>query len=241
MGAVSKSQWGRSFVSTNSNVENQLVRVRLPQPRDVTLYLQPLRDVATGLPVSAVATYKITIGSGGIALVNTWIPAPQVGVARHFVSDAVDVTAIVTGSSTRSIAANLALGTPYDAIEAGPNVDDNPSGVAIPVAKMQEYLTKRPSGFSWKQVDPGTDPLFRIPPFATHVQIRVRANNGAAASEMLVFHITPTGGYSINSTFVGDYATPQPLNPDGVLLALRCTNANPLIHYDALVTFTVKM
>lgn len=239
MGVQSKSNWGRSFVSANSEVENQLVRVRLPQPRDLTLYLQPLRQADTGLPTSAVVTYRVTIGSGGIALVNAWIPTPQVGLARHFVADAIDVTAVVPGVNRRSVAANVAIGTPYEAVEPAAYMGFEPIG-AVLTARLPEFLTARGQSFTWRQIDPGNDYFFRIPPFATHFQIRTRLNNGAAAGEMQVFSVGPTGGVGAVG-LVSDFSLVTPLEPNAVMLSLRCTNANPLTHYDALVTFTVKM
>jgi hypothetical protein len=236
-----KPNWGKSFVSGSPSAQNQLVRVQLPHSRDFTLYLQPMRNT-NGTP-AAVVNYHVTVGTGGIALVSSFVPVPLVGVARHYVADTLEVSVITPGgapTTPRIVAANAALGRPSEVFEPGGRVGTSAT-LGVPIASMPGLLTNRPDENSWTRVDPGTNQIIRIPPFATHLEIRTRANNGAAASEMQVYGVGATGGFTINNTLVGDYAVPRPLDPEDCLIAIVNTNINPLIHFDVLCTFTCSL
>jgi hypothetical protein len=238
-----KPNWGKSFSSQGSNAENQLVRVVLSRSHDITLYLQPLRE-ADGIPVVTV-DYHVSIGSGGIAVVNSWIPAPVFGVARHFVADTIEVSVVTPGAAPaapRIVAANAAIGRPSDALEPGGRVGLI-TAVTPTRAEMASYLTKRPDTHSWVRVDPGAGAvrvLIRVPMFATHMQIQVANNTGVAAAEQVVNKVAPSGGISVQPQVVGDYATMQPVPPDSALIQLRNTNAGAAT-FDALVTFKCSL
>lgn len=232
------SNWGKSFTSRNDSVENQLVRVQLPRSTDLTLYLQPMRGL-NGLP-SVDVDYHVTVGTGGIALLSQWVPAPVYGAARHYVADVLEVSVITPGATVipRIVAANAALGRLNTVVEPGGHVGTSTTPFSVPASAMANLLTKRPDSHAWSQVEPGTCQLFRIPPFATHVQMRVRANNGAADSEMIVFGVGTTGGGAIEG-LVSDFALPTPMAPDIPIYGVQCTNANPLVHFDVSMSFTI--
>lgn len=240
-GNLPPSNWGKSFTSQSANAENQLVRVRLPHSADLTLFLQPLRE-QSGLPAAATIDYRVTVGTGGIAVVQSWIPCPVFGLVRHFVADTLEVTAITPGAAPatpRSVAANAALGRPSAISETGSQVGNK--GAASPTAaEMATYLTTRPIAHSWITVPPGTaaQPLIRVPPFATHMQVEVYNPLAVADADMQLWGITPSGGESVVHQLVSAYALGQPLPPDFALFNFR--NNDAANSYRVLVTFRIE-
>lgn len=234
----SKVNWGRSFSSKGSNVENQLVRLVLPQAHDLTLYLQPLRESADGLPASFISNYHVTVGTGGIALVNSWIPVPVVGVVRHFVADTIDVTAVTPGASATSpriVGANVAIGRPSPVLEVG--VFLATIGGSSPTrAEMATFLTQSGDA-NQQQIAAGINSLFRVPPYATHLEIVVTNKSAAILdTEMQVSFISPNGGTSAATALVSDFASPQPVPPLASLI--KITNAAALGSFRVQLYFT---
>lgn len=232
------SNWGKSFTSRSSDVENQLVRVQLPRSADLTLYLQPMMQ--DGLPVVPV-DYHVTIGTGGIAVADQWVPCPVFGAVRHYVADVLEVSVITPGASVapRIVAANAGLGRPNDALETGSQVGFK--GASSPTAaEMAKYLSIRPIAHGWITVAPGTgfQPLIRVPRFATTMQVEVYNPLAVADADMQLWGITPNGGESVVHQLVSAYALPQPLPPDFSLFNFR--NNDAANSYSILVTFGVK-
>lgn len=236
------SNWGKSFTSPNVNTENQLVRVTLPQSRDLTLYLQPARDASNGLPEVSIVDYKVSIGTGGVAVVQTFIPCPVFGVVRHFTADVIEVSVLTPSASPGHptlVAANVALGRPSDVIEAGSQV--GLKGVASPTpAQMASFLTIRPTAHGWITVSPGTafQPLIRVPQFATHMQVEIYNPLAVADADMQLWGITPTGGESVVHQLVSAYAQPLPLPPQFALFNFR--NNDAANSYQILVNFLIN-
>ena len=217
------------------------MRVQLPQSRDLTLFLQPMRDAGNGLPIVPV-DYRVSVGTGGVAVVSAWVPAGCVGAVRHYVADTLEVSVITPGAAPatpRIVAANAALGRPTVVFEPGGHVGSYTVGIAA--TAMPNLLTSRPDTHSYVRVDPSPKQLFRIPAFATHMQLRVRANTGVADADMQVFGVTPNGGITVSGTPVGDWIlTPQPLPPDIVLISIVNADAGAA-HFDIFPVFTCEL
>lgn len=238
--ALPPSNWGKSFTTPNPSAENQLVRVALPQSRDLTLFLQPARDSTNGLP-ERIIDYRVTVGTGGIAVTQSWIPCPVYGVVRHFVADLLEVTVIAPSASVGHptlVAANAALGRPSDVIEAGSQVGFK-SNVSPTPAEMAAFVTKRPTAHGWINVGPGTafQPLIRIPAYATKMRVEVYNPSGVADANMVTYAIGANGGSFAVEQPLSVFATPQPLAPDAVLMAFRNDGASL---YSILVNFDVQ-
>ena len=240
--APAKVNWGRSVVSTSPGAENQLVRVALPRSEDLTLYLQPARE-KNGLPSTGrLVSYRVTIGTGGIAVTQTWIPCPQFGVVRHFVADLLEVTVTTPiGASAAfplSLSANSAIGRPSALMEAGSQVGSKNNNSPT-LAEMASYLTKAPTANGWIGVSPGTgfQPLIRIPTFATRMEVEIYNPSGVADADMQLWGITPNGSESVIHQLVSTYADPQPIGPEFCLFNFR--NNDAANTYFVLVNFTI--
>jgi hypothetical protein len=236
--------------------------------------LEGLKGVTFGMR----AAYEIAVGSGGITLERQYIEAPVVGLSRHYVADSVEVNALVPAIASAGVNPNQIIRVAACAALGRPSAQTIPALVlAAPVAnnastfaQLQAELIKlyqadvvAPSN-GWTPVSsnlgsPGYS-AFRVPQWATAVEIHTIAGAGAATSnnydptrDAFVLEVTGTSELfgpaipapTLQSTrSIVDYATPQPLDPDTYFLVLEAlgTNLAPGFTsrtYRALVTFHV--
>lgn len=116
----SPPNWGRTVVVRNNFANTQLVRIKLPQPTDVTVYLQPAtvgNDPTFCVPVS----YAVVFGTGaGFAVLAETLVAPARGRALHVVANDVIVNSVaeVLGVGTYTAGAAAALGRPVPCMQS---------------------------------------------------------------------------------------------------------------------------
>ena len=228
------TQWGRSASSGAGSAVVQLVRLRLAKPQDVTLYLEGQLYNDGGWIGPAPATYRISIGGGGVALEQGDVFVPAVGVARHYVTDAIDVDvqlAATTAAGTRRVSALAALGRPVTTYRVGDYIFATVApGVVTPPPNS---WTKTPTFSGWTGVNNATFAFFRVPTYATRVRIAVgEFGGGATAADIQVREVDWTGDTGTfqppnpNPTaiqaVVTDYADFRPLAPQTAYLRFRC-------------------
>lgn len=201
-------QWGTSFQQAGpaGTTTKQLVRVRLDRPQDITVYLAGAMQSDANSFIGPVPTqYRVSIGSGGVALEQGYLYAPAVGVARHFVADAIDVDVTppaLVAPFTRSVAALCALGRPIDSHRVGDMAFVTVApGVFNP---PPNGWTVTPQSIGWTGVNNATFSWFRVPTYATSVMIQAgEFAGGATATDILVRE----------EDFSGDFGPFQPPNP----------------------------
>lgn len=229
-------QWGRAAVSSPPNgvIEQQLVRLQLPHAQDVAIAFQGMRGAAEALP----AGYRVTVGSGGIALYDGQLYVPAVGLTQHYFADTVTVIgtmpAIGIVSNPRRIAACAGLGVTRQGSQVGGFV----SSIATPGNVPNGLGTVEPSAWGWRLVATGNNALFRVPLWATSLAIQTKAISGAVAAEMQVREVSFTGGVLIGTRTVSDFATPQALDPSTWFIEVDCTAAAGQFY--ALLSFATR-
>jgi hypothetical protein len=224
-------QWGRSISSVGAT-QAQLVRLRLPKPTDVTLYLEGQTYNDGGFVGPAPANYRVSIGGGGVSLEQGDVFVPAVGVARHYVTDTLEVNVdlAATGLGGRRVAAAAAIGRPFQTLRVGDYIFATVAPLVVPPSNS---WTKPPTFSGWTGVNNATFAFFRVPTFATRARIAVgEFAGGATAADIQVREVDWTGDTypfqppNPNPTaiqrVVTDYADFQPLAPQTVYLRLRC-------------------
>lgn len=88
MGFKRPIQWGTSALAAIA-VSKQLVRIDLPEPRDVTVYLHGWFSPDGKNGVSGF--YSITAGAGGVANIERRITVPVRGCVIHYVTQTLQV------------------------------------------------------------------------------------------------------------------------------------------------------
>jgi hypothetical protein len=231
----SVTNWGRNVrATTASTQEHQLVRLKLSRPTDVSLYLKGLEDNQAAHPM----TYQVTVGSGGVPLYNGALQVPAVGACRHYVADTIDVTATIPGAAVsptnpRSVGAVASLGSPTPTVEYG--------GLAQTIASVHGPLapnSKNAVGYSWgwTLIAAAAPAIFRVPPWATGVNIKVRG--ATAAADGRVIERSASGGFpATGDDSIALYGNTQPLSPDAWFIEI--SNSNVGVGFFALVTFHV--
>lgn len=220
MGVQVKPNWGRSYpVQLTEGPPVELVRLQLPRPTDVTVYLgEPIVTTGSGYPVQV--PYTISFGSGGTARTLTAL-APVLGGVHHVVASKVEVRSVPFSSlavppeklSQVRISAMAGLGRPTEHVRR--------------LFRTVNYNT---------QVTPGGQRSWVLDPFTTKVRITMSATAGAVADPALV---TVT---QILSTFLGEteyfvpeplaaYATPKSVHPLANTIRVF-NNAVPAIYID---------
>jgi hypothetical protein len=233
-------QWGTSYsqIGPAGASTKQLVRVRLERPQDITVYLEGALQSDAGSFIGPVPVqYRVSIGSGGVAIEQGYVYAPAVGVARHFVADAVDVDvapAALVAPYSRRVAAMCALGRPIESQRVGDMAFQTVApGVFSPPANGWSVA---PASVGWTTVGNGVFSWFRVPTYATQVMMQVgEFVGGAVATDMLVREEDFSGDFGpfqppnpnptgIQRT-VADYAAWQSIAPQTAYLRMRCNVA----------------
>jgi hypothetical protein len=187
-------EWGRSFTVPVGSVEqrSQLIRVQLPQPQDVTLYLQGLLIQTASFGAAQFSTnYSITVGCGGIALVSEDVWVPAVGRALHYTTDRIDVVGVVTESSavaiagTIRIAAAVSLGSPNISYRVGDVAYTLPFGVPN-FQPPNNALTKAPLQLGWFPVASSYYQFVRVPAWASRVRMMWDLTGGVTPDQVNV-------------------------------------------------------
>lgn len=229
-------QWGRSFqVPAPFQAQtHQLVRLQLPQSQDITLYLQGI-DYSGAGPQRM--TYNVSVGSGGIAIVERRVQAAALGVVRHFVADSLTVEAVLpvspsfaNGQQAR-IAACAALGSPVVSVETGSASDVPP--IANSIRRTQDEAV------GWFSVFFGTPQYVRVPQWATGVRIAGVPLNFTDRTKMLVYEYDVNLAVSSTHRTLDEYGDSfTPFDLDTVWLGIYCTDA-PSSVFRALAQFEI--
>lgn len=233
---VFRSQWGRGAVAVSPNgpVDQQLVRVQLPHAQDVAIAFQGMRGAAEALP----ATYRLTVGAGGIALFDDYLRVAAVGSVQHFIADNITVIGsmpqIGVAGTTRRIAACAALGVTRQSRQVGAFV----SSIAVPGTVPSNLGNTAPSQWGWRNVATGNNALFRVPLWADTLAIQTKGIVGTLPAEMVVREVTFDGGVLVGTRLVSDFATPQALDPSTWFIEVDCTAAAGQFY--ALLNFTTR-
>jgi hypothetical protein len=237
-------QWGSSVLQplpapgagTSPGTEKRLVHLRFDRAQDITVYLQgALMSDGGNYTAPATAQYRVSVGSGGVAIEqgNTLVPA--VGVARHFVTDAVDVEVRLSAfaGASRMLAATAAFGRPVVSYRIADMIAQNltaqlpgPNAWSVP-----------PTLNGWTGVNDTTYTWFRVPTYATRARMQVAAlSGGATAANFTVTELdwsadfypiqqpnpSPTGPTGRTAQ---DFADWQFIAPQATYLRVRCGTA----------------
>ena len=214
MGRTIAPQWGRTVVrqGTVLPANQQLVRIDLAEPRDVTLYLSGFRGVSGG--TSGPGAYAVTWGCG--AAESQIVLVPTVGVAWHVVATRVTVNAELNQAGGGSLQAQAfaALGRPI--------TQWLPMAVGNSLANI-----------GVQHVLPVFQPRFQLQPFTKSV--RVQAFNIVAGTPQ-VAEINSLGA-TIVTRPAAAYVDGLDCDPRAVAVQLQGVGAE----YDALVTAEVSL
>ena len=215
-------QWGRSFRQQAPNMAatlQQLVRAKLATPRDFTVYLRGQDSnvvIGGGFDGAAqIATnYRVSIGAGGVALEQGNVYAPAVGVARHYVSEVVDVDVeLLTPTSSailsRGVSAVATLGRPTVSYRLGSalitsNVTALPPTSAINAASRSNVF----EGWVSNAAVNNTYLWFAVPAFTTRARLHWGGLVGATAADIAVQQTNWAG-----NTVTEGPPSPSPIAP----------------------------
>lgn len=229
-------QWGRSAVATppNGPVAQQLVRLELPHAQDVAVAFQGRRDSTSYLP----AQYRVTVGAGGIALFDGQLYVPAVGMVQHFVADHVDVIGMLPASGIagdpKRIGACVALAQTRENQQIGGLV----TRIPVPGSVGLDLANIEPTSWGWTRIETANNALFRVPLWATSLQIAAKGIVATLPAEMVVREVSSTGGVLVATRTVADYASGQPLDPQTWFIEVDCTAAAGIFY--AILNFTTR-
>ncbi|HKT94682.1 MAG TPA: hypothetical protein VJS18_21160 [Paraburkholderia sp.] len=231
---TSRVQWGRSFNLTVPNVaqRTRVASVQLPRAMDVSIYLegQLTESSATWL------TYQVSVGSGGISVFNGTVPAPAVGVVRHFVANTVDVDANIRAITTPAgahvrVAGCVGLGRPSLIYE--PGVIITTLGPGAPTTGLKDFYNPGSVAVGWTHVDAADRRVFLVPPWTTRMKVAVNNVSGGVAADQIVDEYTAAGTFRHRSS-AAEFADFRALDPQTWLVIL---DAGAGISWEALVQF----
>lgn len=213
MGRTIVPQWGRTVVrqGTVLPANQQLVRIDLAEPRDVTLYLSGFRGVSGG--TSGPGAYAVTWGCG--AAESQVVLAPTVGVAWHVVATRVTVNAQLdqAGAGNLQAQAFAALGRP--SLRWMPMTVGGLANIGV------------------QHVLPAFHPRYQLQPFTRAVRVQVFS---IVAGTPTVAEINSAGA-TIVSRPASAYADGLDCDPRAVAVQLEGAAAE----YDALVTAAIEL
>jgi hypothetical protein len=247
-------QYGRSFTIPNGGPEQrqQLVRVQADRPQDMTIYLEGLYQLAGGFPGLIATHYAVTIGCGGIALVNEdmWIPA--VGKAIHYTTDRVEVVGIINGNSgvadagTIRIAAATSPGRPSTSYRLGDWIYSLPAGSPT-LLPPNNALTKTPFLIGWGRINNAGYQFTRVPQWATRMRVQAQLDPGFTLADVQVFQVDAYGDTlplalplqhpTAPVTTLSDWTDFQELTPNALYIGFKATAGDVLGVGKVLVQF----
>lgn len=228
---VSPSQWGRSVtlpipVGTQ---RSQIARVHLPRPCDLSVYLsgQYVQSGTSAQQSATWLTYRVTVGSGGVALFNGQLPAAAAGTVRHFVADSIEVNAEVRAQPTPAgntvrVFGCVAIGRPSVVHEPGALLQTT----AGPITSAMMWL-EPVQNVGWVSLA-GGNKLFRVPPWATKVQVQV---SGVAANTVTVQELSSGGTVQVSRT-ADNYALFQPFDAQAWFIYVTGAAGDVLVTFE---------
>lgn len=213
MGRTIAPQWGRTVTRQGSVLpaNQQLVRIDLAAPHDITLYLSGFRGVSGG--TSGPGAYAVTWGCG--AAEEQIVLAPTVGVAWHVVATRVTVNAQLDQAGAGSLQAQAfaALGRP--------------------IMRWMPMSVGGLANIGAQHVLPAFHPRFQLQPFTRSVRVQVY---NIIAGTPTVAEINSIGA-TIVSRPASAYASGSDCDPRAVAVQLEGAGAE----YDAIVTAEISL
>jgi hypothetical protein len=214
-------QWGRSLTlkAPFGDQTTQSVRLHFKEPRDVTAYLEGQSSVQNSWAKRM--SYRVSVGLGGISVVEGTIVTPAVGCARHWVADTIQIDALVSayavsdGSVVRT-AAGAGYGTPYVSYEAGGFCGTLPDSVSQVYATIPSINTE-PSYYGFVHVSGNS--LFRVPAFGARARITTVQD---VTTDMRVQFVTGPGQI-LEELPASAFADFQPIDPNAWWIVVRNT------------------
>lgn len=194
-----RPEWGRSFSTqqTTAAQSSQMVRLQFAKPQDVTLYLQGLYMNNAGSIGQFATKYAVTVGCGGIAIVNEDIWVPAVGRALHYTTDRIEVIGTISDSSgaalgpgsTVRLGAGVSPGRPNVSYRTGDFLYSKSAGLLPPA----NALTAPPVKLGWFSVIQTNTAWIRVPQWATRMRVTSKLDVGFTTAQVNVYEVDSFG------------------------------------------------